>query len=64
MFGRLRHWWRKHWRDVIFDGAPPLLLLALGILDSLTGVFTEPIGEAPVITSLIPGTIACLALLL
>lgn len=64
MFGGLRRWWREHWRDVIFDGAPPLVLLALGVFDSLTGVFTEPIGQAPAITSLIPGALACLALLL
>jgi signal transduction histidine kinase len=53
-----------HWRDVIFDGAPPLVLLTLGILDSVSGIFTEPVGDAPVTTSLIPGAIACLALLL
>ncbi|MEO7147890.1 MAG: histidine kinase [Terrimesophilobacter sp.] len=64
MVGDLRRWWSEHWRNVIFDGAPPLVLLALGVIDSLTGVFTEPIGEAPVFTSLIPGAVACLALLL
>ena len=64
MFGGLRRWWNEHWRNVIFDGAPPLVLLALGVIDSLTGVFTEPIGKAPIVTSLIPGAIACLALLL
>lgn len=63
MFGGLRGWWREHWRDVIFDGVPPLVLLALGLVDSLTGIFTEPIGSAPVVTSLVPGAVACLALL-
>jgi signal transduction histidine kinase len=64
MLGRLRRWWVRHWRNVIFDGAPPLVLLVLGVADSATGIFTEPIGEAPAITSLIPGAIACLALVL
>jgi signal transduction histidine kinase len=59
-----RGWWHQHWRDVVYDGVPPLLLLSLGLLDSFTGVFTEPIGEAPVLTSLIPGALACLALVL
>lgn len=62
MFGGLRRWWREHWRDVVFDGVPPLVLFTLGLIDSLTGVFTEPVGDAPVVTSLIPGAIACLAL--
>lgn len=64
MFGGLRRWWRARWRVVIFDGAPPLVLLFLGILDSITGIFTEPIGQAPPVTALIPGALACLALLL
>jgi signal transduction histidine kinase len=59
-----RSWWAGHWRDVIFDGAPPLVLLVLGLLDSVTGIFTEPIGDAPAVTSLIPGAVACLALVL
>lgn len=64
MLGGLRRWWRKHWRDVIFDGAPPLVLLILGVVDSVTGAFTEPIGQAPAVTALVPGALACLALLL
>lgn len=62
MLGNLRRWWGSHWRDVIFDGTPPVILLVLGVVDSLTGVFTEPVGDAPVVTSLVPGVIACLAL--
>lgn len=64
MLGGFMRWWMGHWRDVIFDCAPPLVLLSLGVLDSVTGVFTEPVGEAPAASSLIPGAIACLALLL
>ncbi|UJP09215.1 histidine kinase [Microbacterium sp. KUDC0406] len=59
-----QRWWREHWRHVVFDAAPPIVLAGLGMLDAYTGMFTEPIGTAPAITALIPGTIACLALLL
>jgi signal transduction histidine kinase len=64
MLEGFRRWWSDHWRDVIFDGAPPLVLLVLGLLDSVTGIFTEPIGDAPAVTSLIPGAVACLVLVL
>lgn len=62
MFGSVRLWWRNNWRNVIFDGTPPIVLFVLGVVDSVTGIFSKPIGYAPVVTSLIPGTIACLAL--
>jgi signal transduction histidine kinase len=64
MVGGRRRWWREHWLDVIFDGAPPLLLLSLGVIDALTGSLAVPIGDAPVASALVPGAIACLALLL
>jgi signal transduction histidine kinase len=64
MLGGRRRWWREHWLDVIFDGAPPLLLLSLGLIDALTGSLAVPIGDAPVASALLPGAIACLALLL
>lgn len=55
---------RLHWRDVIFDGVAPLALLVLGVVDAVTGFFSEPVGNGPVLTSLIPGAIACLLLVL
>jgi signal transduction histidine kinase len=64
MLSGLRSWWFGRWPDVVFDFAPPLVLLSLGVLDSITGIFTVPIGEAPAVTALIPGAVACLALLL
>jgi signal transduction histidine kinase len=64
MLGGRRRWWREHWLDVIFDAAPPLLLLSLGVIDALTGSLAVPIGDAPVVSALVPGAIACLALLL
>lgn len=63
MLGGRRRWWREHWQDVIFDGVPPLVLLSLGVIDAVTGSLAVPIGDAPVTTALIPGAIACLALL-
>ncbi len=58
------HWWNEQWQDVLFDVAPPLILLALGLVDAFTGVLAMPIGSAPTITAVIPGAIACLALLI
>nr|WP_274635609.1 histidine kinase [Microbacterium bovistercoris] len=58
-----RGWWARHWRDVVYDVSPPAILLALGLIDVFTGSLTTPIGAAPALTSLVPGTIACLALL-
>lgn len=64
MLGRLRRWWREHWLDVIFDGAPPLVLFSLGVINTLTGSLSTPVGDAPVASAVIPGGIACLALVL
>lgn len=49
---------------MLFDVAPPLALLALGLVDAFTGVLAGPIGTAPTVSSVIPGTIACLALVI
>lgn len=49
---------------MLFDVAPPVVLLALGLADAFTGVLSSPLGTAPVITAVIPGAIACLALLI
>jgi signal transduction histidine kinase len=55
---------RWNWQDVLFDVAPPVVLLALGLVDAFTGALTTPIGTAPTVTAVIPGAIACLALLI
>lgn len=64
MFGRLRAWVTDHRWDVIYDVAPVLVLLMLGLVDAVTGMITEPVGDGPSASALIPGTVACLALLL
>lgn len=69
MLDGTQRWWSgrwsaSRWRDVVFDGAAPLILLVLGLVDSLTGFFTTPVGEGPTTTSLIPGAVACLVLLM
>ena len=56
--------WRWTWQDVLYDVAPPVVLLALGLVDAFTGAFTTPVGTAPTVTAVIPGAIACLALLI
>ena len=48
---------------MLFDVVPPVVLLALGLIDAFTGAFTAPVGTAPTVTAVIPGAIACLALL-
>lgn len=57
-----RQWWTEHGRDVVYDGAAPLVLLVLGVVDATTGFFSQPVGDGPVATSLIPGAVACVLL--
>ncbi|WP_051191856.1 sensor histidine kinase [Microbacterium luticocti] len=64
MDGERRGWWARHGRDVVYDVAPPAVLLALGLLDVFTGAFAIPVGDAPTVTALIPGALCCAALLL
>jgi signal transduction histidine kinase len=59
----VQRWWAGHWRILLFDVTAPVVLLALGLIDAVTGAFTESVGAAPAVTSVIPGAIACLALL-
>ncbi len=57
--------WRvRHGLGLLYDLAPPVVLLALGLLDVFTGAFAIPVGEAPPVTALVPGALACAALLL
>ncbi|WEG10365.1 histidine kinase [Microbacterium horticulturae] len=58
-----RGWWAQHGLGVVYDVAPPVILLGLGLLDVFTGAFAIPVGEAPPITALVPGALSCAALL-
>lgn len=61
---RTRRWWPEHWRTVLYDVAPAVILLALGLIDVFTGSLAVAIGTAPTLTAVVPGAIACLALLI
>jgi signal transduction histidine kinase len=63
MDGDRRGWWARHWQDIVYDVAPPAILLTLGLLDVYTGMFAAPVGDAPTVTALVPGALACAALL-
>lgn len=56
-------WWAQHGLGVLYDLAPPAILLGLGLLDVFTGAFAIPVGEAPPVTALVPGALSCVALL-
>ncbi|MEO6827053.1 MAG: histidine kinase [Microbacteriaceae bacterium] len=64
MRGQRGQWWSGHWPTVLYDVAPPAFLLTLGLVDVYTGALTTPIGTAPPTTSIIPGTLACAALVI
>ena len=56
-------WWTHHRLGVVYDVAPPVILLTLGLLDVFTGAFAIPVGEAHPVTALVPGALSCAALL-
>lgn len=56
--------WRWRWRNLLYDVAPPVVLLALGLIDVFTESLSIIVGSAPAATAIVPGAIACLALLL
>lgn len=56
--------WRRRWRNLLYDVAPPVVLLALGLIDVFTESLAIIVGSAPAVTAIVPGAIACLALLL
>ncbi len=64
MPGWPQRWWTGRRLELLYVGAPPLVLLAIGLTDTWTGVFSDPIGTAPATSAVLPGTVACLALLL
>lgn len=63
-YGEHMRGWRWGWRNLLFDVAPPVILLALGLIDVFTGSLAIIVGSAPAVTAIVPGAIACLALLL
>lgn len=62
MDGDHRRWWARHWETVVYDLTPPVVLLALGLLDVYTGIFSVAVGYAPPVTAVVPGALACVAL--
>ncbi|MCX7522299.1 histidine kinase [Microbacterium sp. STN6] len=56
--------WRWGWRNLLYDVAPPVVLLALGLIDVFTESLAIVVGSAPAVTAILPGAIACLALLI
>jgi signal transduction histidine kinase len=56
--------WRGRWRNLLYDVAPPVVLLALGLIDVFTESLAVIVGSAPAVTAIVPGAMACLALLL